>query len=391
MNASAKTLDYLNTLSKSLIEGSRTKAFDSTVLYTPDGISSYDALWLRDFSYMVEYAGNHIPVQDIIQCINYSIMGRREDGWMPDRIYGNGTAAYAAGELGKPIGEANLDNTPFLVFTIYSLSKRMPREDFGNLFKEWLPFLETGLHIIPLGENGLVYNPADKPHSPYGFTDTVAKTGYLFMESLLFWRACCFMEEMLSCYTRENTVWYALHSKQIINNIDLLLDLSAGIYFAASNACRQLDIWGNAYMLYIGFPVSEERKKTVLSFLTDHYSEYVYKGQIRHLMKGEYWEQLLIRIEKEEYQNGAYWATASGWIIWCLTQTDFNLACKTLQEVVDYFKEAGAYECINIDYKKLPSFVVSATNVYGSLWRLMEKENNPGFISAYDNYNQDVL
>lgn len=30
---------------------------------------------------------------------------------------------------------------------------------------------------------------------------------------------------------------------------------------------------------------------------------------------GEYWDRLLIEILPEEYQNGAYWATASGWVI----------------------------------------------------------------------------
>ncbi len=385
MNGSLKSLKYLSSLSKLLIEGSRSKAHTGINLFTPDGVSDYNALWLRDFSYMVEYAGEYIPEKNIIDCINYAIGGKRDDGWMPDRIYGDGTAAYAAGELGKPIGQANLDNTPFLVFTVYSLSGRMTREDFYPLFLEWEPFLKQGLKIIPLKENGLVFNTKEAPHSPYGFTDTVAKTGFLFMESLLFWRACRFMYELGSKFGTRETDWYAGHFKKIESSIDVLSDPVSGIYFAASDACRQLDIWGNAYMLYIDFPCTQAKKQSILHFLAKNYDRYVYKGQIRHLLKGEYWERLLIEIKAEEYQNGAYWATASGWIIWCLAQIDITLACKTLSEVVTYFKEEGSYECVNKDYRKLPSFVVSATNVYGALRRLMEW-NSRNFADYYDNY-----
>lgn len=387
MNTSLQTLEYLSSLSKILIEGSRSKAHTGINLYTPDGVSSYNALWLRDFSYMVEYAGEPIPEKDIIDCINYAISGRREDGWMPDRIYGDGTAAYAAGECGKPIGQANLDNTPFLVFTVFSLSSRMSGEDFYPLFRQWEPFLNKGMKIIPLKENGLVFNTNEAPHSPYGFTDTVAKTGYLFMESLLFWRACRFMYELSGRFNGSETEWYARQYQKTEKNIDLLKDPVTGIYFAASDACRQLDIWGNAYLLYIGFPCTLDTKRSILDFLVKNYDSYVYKGQIRHLLKGEYWERLLIEIKAEEYQNGAYWATASGWIIWCLAQADARLACKTLSEVVTYFRKEGSYECVNGDYKKLPSFVVSATNVYGGFFRLIQSDTLH-FAGIYNDYEQ---
>ena len=35
-----------------------------------------------------------------------------------------------------------------------------------------------------------------------------------------------------------------------------------------------------------------------------------------------YWQRLLIDVPRETYQNGAYWATATGWIAWCLHRTD---------------------------------------------------------------------
>lgn len=363
---------YLAELSSALIRGCRAQAYDGTWLYTPDGIANYNAQWLRDFSYMAEYAGFAIPEEEIISCIRYSIRHRREDGWMPDRVTRDGIGVYAAGEMGSPIGEANLDNTPFLVFTVYSLYQRMDMEHFGILFREWEPYLSRGLSLIPLNQKGMVYNDPAKPHSPYGFTDTVCKTGELFMESLLFWRACRMMETLCTLYCIGDGVKYAALSASVERCLGTLRDADTGLYYAASGDCRQIDIWGMAYMLYIGFPAGDAEKETILTFLCENYDRYMYKGQVRHLLKGEYWQKLLISIEPETYQNGAYWATATGWVLWCLAQKDFSLAADALLKVTACFKNEGSFECVNENYEKLPSMVVSATNVYGGLVRTAE-------------------
>ena len=134
------TTQYLRALASDLVHGCRRTAADGTVIYTPDGTASYDGLWLRDFSYMVEYAGFAIPDQDIVNCIRYAVRHRRADGWMPDRVTTDGLAVYAAGIAAAPVGEANLDNTPFLIFTVDSLSRRMDPEAF-------LPLLPNGRPI----------------------------------------------------------------------------------------------------------------------------------------------------------------------------------------------------------------------------------------------------
>lgn len=375
MNGYKEITDYLRALSQKLIEGCRQTAYDGTTLYTPDGIAGYNALWLRDFSYMVEYAGFAIPEKDIIDCIKYSIKHKREDGWMPDRVTGDGRGVYAAGEMGAPIGEANLDNTPFLVFTVYSLFKRMDTDKFTVLFADWEAELRKGLALIPLSPSGLVYNNPARPHSPYGFTDTVCKTGELFMESLLLWRALRMMGSLSAATGIGVSVSYTEAGAQIERSIHSLRDSGTGLFFAADTDCRQLDIWGNAYMLAIGFPCGDECRRNILEFLASHYEEYMYRGQVRHLLKGEYWQRLLINVPFETYQNGAYWATATGWIIWCLSKVKPSLAEKTLKEVTDYFKEEGAFECVNDNYRKLDSFVVSAANVYGGAVRAFEERN----------------
>lgn len=369
-----KNTHWLFTMTRSLIQGCKTTAKDGTTLFTPDGAASYNALWLRDFAYMTEYAADFFTSKEILDCIEFALAGRREDGWLPDRVYGDRTAVYAAGACGAPIGEANLDNTPFLIFTVYFFLKS--RND-SALYEKWLPLLINGLKIIPKAENGLIYNDKNSIHSPYGFTDTVAKSGLLFMESLLYWRACRMLSELNYQYKGTRLAEFDHEAERIVSAIGTLCDPETGMFFAAGEDCRQIDIWGNAYGLYIDFPFPPNTKERILDYLVSHVESYTYKGHIRHLLKGEYWQKLLIPVEQGTYQNGAFWATATGWIAWCLAQKNVPLAENLVRECLTYFREQGVFECINTNYAKLNSFVVSATNVFGAVKRISAEI--PGF------------
>ncbi len=363
---------YLEMLSQKLIRGCVTKTPAGITLFTPDGVASYDALWLRDFAYMAEYAGDFISNDELEGCIRYALSGKREDGWMPDRIYADGMVAYAAGVVGKPVGEANLDNTPFLIYAVWQLLSRLPVSKAKPLFETWQSDLVQGLRAIPRSTRGLVYSSPAAPHSPYGFTDTVAKTGELMMESLLYWRAAKMMSVLQHRYGFTHKADLTEDAALIENNLQALYDEESGMFLAATQDCRQIDIWGNAYLLYIGFPAAKA-KETILSYLSTHLWDFTYKGQIRHLPPREYWQRLLIDVAHDEYQNGAYWATATGWVLWCVAQKDAKSAFELLTKVVYSFQNDGVFECVNEGYEKLDSFVVSATNVLGGFRRAVHE------------------
>ena len=62
-----KAYETLTKLSAELLRGCEKTAPDGTVLFTPDGVGNYDALWVRDFAYMTEYVGDlmdYIPRKD---------------------------------------------------------------------------------------------------------------------------------------------------------------------------------------------------------------------------------------------------------------------------------------------------------------------------------------
>lgn len=351
-----------------LIEACKKPAYDGTILFTPDGVGNYDALWTRDFGYMVEYCGDLMDPDEIRGCIEYVIHRAREDGWMPDRSELGGDAVYAAGAKGAPVGRANLDNTPFLVFSVYHYFKLIPEIEAHNYFNQWKDALDSGMACIPLNEEGLVWNDAADPHSPYGFTDTVCKTGRLFKESVLFWRACKMMQQLHEQFGDSgNAAVYSRNCQNVERHLPALFDASHGVFFAADGFCRQIDVWGMLYILAVDYPLDSQIRNSICSWLLENRKRYLYKGQVCQLPDGQPWEKLLIEVPVGTYQNGAFWGTASGWAIRFFKEHDPEFAVQMMEELLLDFETEGICECINEGYRKLPQFVVSATNARGGL------------------------
>ena len=365
-----KDISFLEERTRQLLQGCIIKAYDGTPLYTPDGKAHYAALWTRDFASMVEYTGDLMPLDNIRRCIAYLVRGVRRDGAVPDRVQVDGRPVYAAGAADSPLGEPNIDNAQFLVLAVDSYLERIPEERRAAAYAEWTPALIRGMDWIPRGANGLVWNDPRKPHSPYGFTDTVAKTGDLFMESVLYWRAAKIVARWEGLYgkrvTRDD---FLARAAAIEKNIGSLWDDKAGMFLAASVDCRQTDIWGNAYAVDAGFPLPG-RKGRIVDYLVSNYERCVWRGQVRHLPRGEYWQRQLYPVEKDKYQNGAFWATASGWVMRAIDGRAPGLARQMFRDLVVDFRTGGICECVNEGFRQLESYVDSATNPLGAARKL---------------------
>ncbi len=360
----------LTAQTRQLLAGCRVRADDGTWLYTPDGRGHYRALWTRDFAYMVENAGELLPATEVEACLRYLIRGIRADGAAPDRVQTDGLAVYVGGPVEQPLGEPNLDNPAFLVIAVDEHLKRLPRQRALALFREWAGALERTMAWVPRSAAGLVWNDPAKPHSPYGFTDTVGKTGELFFESLLDWTA----SRRLADWQRrmgnaDGARTHRQRARSIERNLGVLWDADAGAFMAATQDCRQVDVWGNAYAVWLGFPLGPKRAP-VLKFLEERREDFLWRGQVRHLLKGEHWQRLLLAVPPERYQNGAYWATASGWAMFALAQTDRDVARRTWQELIADFRAEGICECVHEGYRQLPSYVASGTNPLAAARRL---------------------
>jgi hypothetical protein len=365
-----KDIAFLERTTKKLLDGCLIKASDGTPLYTPDGRAHYAALWTRDFASMVEYAGYLMSKGIIERCIDRLVKGVRDDGAVPDRVQADGRAVYAAGSADSPLGGPNVDNAQFLVFAVQSFLEMISEGERAAFYAAWEPALVRGMDWIPRGADGLVWNDPRQPHSPYGFTDTVAKTGDLFMESVLYWRAAKMLARWEGRFGKAAVRDDLLaRAAAIETNIGSLWDDKAGMFLAASVDCRQTDIWGNAYAVAVGFPLAERRDR-IVDYLVSNYDRYVWRGQVRHLPRGEYWQRQLYPVEKDKYQNGAFWGTAAGWVMEAVHGRSPELARRMFRDLVEDFKTGGICECVNEGYRQLESYVNTATNPLGAARKL---------------------
>ena len=258
---SAENFDWLKAETERQLQGCVLMAHDGTPLYTPDGERGYAALWTRDFCCMVENAYDFVPQEHIQKTILYLIKGQRADGCMPDRVQTDGLAVYCAGPTGSPVGQPPLDNSQFMVKLV---AEYVAHSGDINSFEKISDKLIAGMDFLPRTEQGLIYNDPENPHSPYGFTDTIAKTGEELFSSLLYWEACQLLAKMLEqCGDPKSAQDFISRATLIQKNLDILWDEKSGMYLAASINCRQIDIWGNAYAIYIGFPLAEKKDRII--------------------------------------------------------------------------------------------------------------------------------
>ena len=89
---------WLRKATETQLRGCRIEGAGRLWMHTPDGVGSYHALWVRDFEYMVEYAGDLFDPKEIKASILYLLEGQRDDGCMPDRVNKEGVAVYAPGQ-----------------------------------------------------------------------------------------------------------------------------------------------------------------------------------------------------------------------------------------------------------------------------------------------------
>lgn len=345
-----------------ILNGCVIKSNDGTNFFTPDGMGNYRAIWTRDFSYMVEYAGDLFTDDDMKDCIEYLMVGVRDDGWIPDRVDENRVPFYTAGGDDFP-ANPNLDNGQFLVILADCYLTRLEEADAKEQFIKWKDILCRGIDCLPKDEYGFIYNDPSAPHSPYGFTDCICKTGSLAMESILLWRALKILVKWLG-KCNEQSKKYQETITSIEHNLSHIFSDKSGMLFAATNHCHQIDIWASCYAISVGFPFSATQKSNIAKYLIANYDAIVQHGQIRHLPEKLFWEKTLIPVEHGTYQNGAFWATATGWFYDAIVDYDEKLAKNLIEDILIYFEKYGIYECVNEDYKKLDTYVVSATNVY---------------------------
>lgn len=247
-------------------------------------------------------------------------------------------------------------------------------DDAVSWLERIIDSLIRGMHAVPRNaKNGLVHIRSDLEwdRCPYGFTDSVRKQGDVLFASLLFVQASRQLADLCEVLGRtDGALHWREEAKRVAAKIrDVFWDPKIGLFRAATVKCKEPDIWGSAFAVYLQVTTQDQTMR-IARYFKQHYEKIVQKGQIRHLPGGVYWEQAF---ERDRYQNGAFWATATGWFAYTLDLVDSNLTDQTIIDLVNDFQERGCVEWCFGETGQRPDYLTSGTMPLAGIRRVIQR------------------
>jgi hypothetical protein len=330
-----------------------------TVTYPPQVGNGYSAFWLRDYAYILESCAAEIPEKDLRNAVTLFLNAQQKDGACVDCIKYDGTPIYKPG-FGSMGTNPVADGSQFTVAVVYLTWKQL--KDDSLLDTKTLDKLSLAMNVVPKNlETGLVrIDPqADWDRCPYGFHDTVRKKGDVFFESLLYFEAAQRLAEMFEVAKRQEDAEHFRKEADLVKNRinKIFWDEKLSLYRAATIQCCEGDIWGSAFAVWLNV-APQEKAEQIAQYFLKHYDGLVFEGQIRMLPANVYWER---GCERDTYQNGAYWGTATGWFVWTLHRADPKKAEQTIIDLVNGYRRTGSPEWVFGQTVRLPKYMSSVT------------------------------
>ncbi len=352
-----EAIHWLEAKSKEMIRVSRRMMKSGIAAFPPQAGSGYEAFWLRDYAYMLEGCPEAFSDLELRNACLMFVNATGTDGAGVDCVKFDGTPIYKPGfgTLGEnPVA----DGGPFTVDVAWHTHRRLQDR---RLVIQIVDRLVKAMETAPRNpKTGMVYiKPEGYDRCPYGFTDTVRKQGDELFTLLLWVQAARQLSDLLTIVGRaeEAGKWQAEAERIVAAIPKVFWDEKMGLFRAATIKCREPDIWGSTFAVYLGV-ASREQSLRIARYFKDHYKEIVEHGQLRHLPNGVYWEAACPR---DTYQNGGYWATPVGWFIYTLDSVDRKLADRTLLDLVEDFQKRGVTEWVRGDHQAVRNYIASAT------------------------------
>jgi len=284
---------------------------------------------------------------------------------------------YGPGSVSSPFADHAWDNQPFAALLVAAYVKAVgPTSGNPFLCSCRILSLRKALSFQNISTEGLVYNDDVRPNCTYGFTDTVRKTGNLLFTSLVMYDAAMRLHALLLEAECEDPAWYSAIASGIQEGLGTLYNPSTGMYYAASVGCRQIDVWGSLYAVHLNISTPAASLR-IVNFIAANASKIFQRGQVRHLVDPEVWEQCIAGPcpAPGTYQNGAYWATPLAWSLPALSRYGQQaLAQSLLNDTLTDFIANGVNECVDGNYAGVKDYVASATNVYGARKYLLSQK-----------------
>ncbi|HEY3853475.1 MAG TPA: hypothetical protein VGO67_03675 [Verrucomicrobiae bacterium] len=369
----SEAVKWLEVTSTKMIQASRRVMPGGVAAFPPQAGAGYEAFWLRDYAYMLEGCPEAFTKKELLDSCQLFINAVRDDGAGVDCVKFSGEPIYKPGygSMGdNPVADGSL----FTVDVAWNTYQQTKDAAFPEKI---LDAVVKTLRAAPRDPtNGLIYiKPGGWDRCPYGFTDSVHKQGDELFCSLLYVQSCRQLADLLVAVGRieESTKWRNEAESLAPVIRATFWDDNVGLFRAATVSCRQPDIWGSAFAVWIDV-ATPQQEKIIAKYFKDHYSEIVQRGQIRHLPGKTYWDSAC---DKDTYQNGGYWATATGWFVYALDEIDPALADKTIIDLVNDFQERGVTEWVLGDHTAVKNYIASATMPLAGARKMLDRRRNP--------------
>ena len=220
--------------------------------------------------------------------------------------------------------------------------------------------LEIAFKSLPSrADNEIIYTTDAFRGVDFGFRDAIAITGDLCYPSILKYRAANQLSFIFSkLRNRVKANKYKEIALKIKAAVPMFLDKN-GMLKASNSRSGEADVWATAFAVYLNVLDGQDALKAA-RHLESAYKNgaLAYKGSIRHIIKTEdfsentAWETSIVG--KNQYQNGAYWGTPTGWVSYAISKVNKESAKRLIKEYIDELREndfrkgsnfSAPYEC----------------------------------------------
>lgn len=354
------------TLASNVINSSKKTTTDgsNTVVWEPDGISSYNACWIRDMSMAMEWSLDYFSADEIKKAFEWYLgyANTASDYQVPDHIGLDGTVYWTPGSTNNWGARAPIDGNTYLLQMCWLHYIKTGNTTLYNTHKQdVINLLEVGVSV---DINGVINVPDDAGwYTCFGFQDTIRMSGVVAFGNCLLYQAYQRLADM-SAANGDNYNIYLVRAETIKNyiNVNLFQYFSCdssmfrgkvGFYKAASNKCQQQDAWASCFASYIGM-TTESIDAAISANLYINTNKVVsgqqnlfVAGAMRHVPRdGDFnsgvavWEAYQNQPGYNIYQNGAYWTTPIMWAMYSLSKKSPSKAKKLLLDCLsEYHRE----------------------------------------------------
>jgi hypothetical protein len=415
-----KRLKFLKNITRDVVEACRVQPNniqgDNLVnktgrpLIVPAGCAGYPAFWIEDMT--LSLASGLISPDELwgmfeltLETQNGPETKQLDSGaeippfaianhilFTGEPVFFPGTYSPGPDQGGEPFGKLpDLDDNFYAIEMGHWYNQKTSKTDFLKSKINGLSIierLEKAFYAVPYNPTtNLVQVSKEKRGTNWGFVDTVQMTGELLFCSILRLRGARRLAVLFEAISdKQKADVFLSIVKKIKISIQSVFATESGWLLAATKQCRQHDVWGTAYAIYEDILEGQAKQKALEAILKSYKNgTSTCRGNVRHILTTEdysqtsAWETTITKLNN--YQNGAYWGTPSGWFLYALSQISAKDCRSFIAEFVnelienDYRKKGtvgSPLECFHpkTDHWQNPVYMASVTCPLVALYRL---------------------